>query len=171
MTKYTNKEVMEFLQESNAIEGVYDNLALADAHDAWNYALKYRNKLDFEKLLAIHKLLMHRQRPDIAGQIRNDDVWIGGNRKVFVSYQLLKEQLTEWLSGFRLDKKGIQKREWAKALINKHVSFEDIHPFEDGNGRVGRILYNIQRYNSGLPIDIIHEGDEQMEYYELFRKN
>jgi len=50
-----------------------------------------------------------------------------------------------------------------------HVAFEDIHPFVDGNGRVGRILYNIHRIKLGLPIHIIHEGEEQKEYYKWFK--
>ena len=170
MTKYTNKEVMEFLQESNAIENVYDNLSLADAHDAWNYAFKFRTKLDFDRVLEIHRLLIHRQNPEIAGKLRNCAVRVGGEIKDFISYALLKENLVNWFQGFKIDKKGIPKRDWGNVIQKNHVAFENIHPFEDGNGRVGRILYNIQRYNTGLPIHIIHEGDEQEEYYLWFAK-
>lgn len=170
MTKYTNKEIMEFLTESNAIECVYDNMSLAEAHDAWNYAFKFRTKLDFDKIMEIHRLLLQRQRPDIAGHLRNCDVMVGGQIKPFISYALLKENLNNWLEGFKLDKKGVPKREWSNVLMNNHIAFEDLHPFEDGNGRVGRILWNIQRYNNGLPILIIHEGDEQRDYYEIFKK-
>ena len=49
-----------------------------------------------------------------------------------------------------------------------HVMFEKTHPFIDFNGRTGRILWNIHRHLLGLPIKIIHEGEEQMEYYKLF---
>jgi len=48
-----------------------------------------------------------------------------------------------------------------------HVEFENIHPFEDGNGRVGRILMNLQRIFSGMSVLIIHEGTEQQEYYKM----
>ena len=50
-----------------------------------------------------------------------------------------------------------------------HVDFEKIHPFADGNGRVGRILMNVQMINSGLPLITIHEGIEQQEYYRWFK--
>lgn len=50
------------------------------------------------------------------------------------------------------------------------LEFEKIHPFEDGNGRVGRMLYNINRLNAGLDLHIIHEGKEQIEYYKWFNK-
>ena len=56
-----------------------------------------------------------------------------------------------------------------ETIEQDHIWFEKIHPFEDGNGRTGRILMNIQRLNAGLPLLIIHEGKEQMEYYKWFQ--
>ena len=50
-----------------------------------------------------------------------------------------------------------------------HITYEKIHPFVDGNGRTGRIFMNWQRIKAGLPILIIHEGEEQKEYYKWFR--
>ena len=50
-----------------------------------------------------------------------------------------------------------------------HIQFEHIHPFEDGNGRVGRILMNLQLLNEGLPILVIHQGEEQKRYYKWFK--
>ena len=48
--------------------------------------------------------------------------------------------------------------------------FVFIHPFEDGNGRVGRILMNLQMLKLKLPIMVIHEGREQQSYYRWFRE-
>jgi len=50
-----------------------------------------------------------------------------------------------------------------------HVLFEKIHPFIDGNGRTGRMVYNWHRLKLGLPIHIIHEGKEQFKYYKWFK--
>jgi len=50
------------------------------------------------------------------------------------------------------------------AIINE---YRDNNPAY-GNGRVGRILYNIHRLLLGLPIHVIHEGKEQKEYYTWF---
>jgi Fic family protein len=51
--------------------------------------------------------------------------------------------------------------------IRNHVKFEKIHPFEDGNGRIGRILLNWQRVKAGLPILTIYEKDKHA-YYKWF---
>jgi len=169
--KYTHKEIIEMLTESNAIECVYDNLSLTEAKDAWDYAFKNRNKLDVEKVLKIHQLMAKRSDPDIAGKLRNCEVRIGYEIKPFISYGLIKENLENLLKSFKIDKKGIRKGEWEKIILNWHIMFEDLHPFMDFNGRTGRILMNIQRYNCGLPIMIIHEGDEQLSYYQIFKKN
>jgi len=96
---------------------------------------------------------------------------IGGEYKLFVSYQLLKEQVEGWLKGFKIDKKGIPKSQWENEIKKSHIAIEKIHPMQDGNGRLFRLLMNIQRYNTGLPIHIIKEGDEQYEYYLWFKEN
>lgn len=53
-------------------------------------------------------------------------------------------------------------------MVQDHIAFENIHPFIDGNGRMGRILLNWQRVKADLPILIIRESERQ-EYYSWFR--
>ncbi len=60
------------------------------------------------------------------------------------------------------------QEEWSQQL---HVSYEKIHPFVDGNGRTGRMFMNWWRLTNGLPLLIIHEGDEQYNYYQWFQDN
>ena len=50
------------------------------------------------------------------------------------------------------------------------IWFEKNHPFEDGNGRTGRILLNWQRLQYGLPLLII-ESYKKEEYYKWFDNN
>lgn len=174
MTTNRNKATEEeFLRHSNRIEGEYSQSAFNDALEAWNYLVN-EPVLTLDVVLHTHFLLMRNTRPDIAGRFRDCDVWIGGRKNMFVSLQFIEETVSDIIGVINEKKKdevlmvNIKQRleHWAKSL---HVDFERVHPFEDGNGRVGRMLYNWHRLKLGLPIHVVHEGDEQMEYYGWFR--
>ncbi len=159
---------LEFLEHSNFIESEYSSVALDDAIKAWEY-LKHKT-ISMENVLNAHKLLTERIRPDIAGKIRTCDVFIGGNRKIFISQSLIKENLLSLFDdiAFTEHRAGMSEVGDSQVAKNLHIQFEQIHPFEDGNGRVGRLIYNNHRLRLGLPVHIIHEGDEQLEYYKWF---
>jgi fido (protein-threonine AMPylation protein) len=168
------EEVTKFLLESNAIEGVFGDEALEDAEKAWKYTLSYGvterpDYLDYKVLLHMHKLLMKRLNPRIAGKFREVDVYIGEQKKGYHGVEVLKSELRDLFSTMHGNNFIEGKAE--EFTRHCHVMYEDIHPFEDGNGRTGRILYNWQRLNMGLPLHIIHSGDEQQEYYKWFKKD
>lgn len=154
-------KVREFLHESNKIEREYSVQALLDAMEAWDYAKSIKN-MTVDDVLEIHRLLLQNMNSDIAGKIRNCPIWIGKMVKD-QSEQEIRNDLKAWLQ-FLFDSQQTEED-----IKRAHIEFEDIHPFEDGNGRVGRILMNLQRRNAGLAILIIHEGPEQLEYYKWFQ--
>lgn len=170
--KPTIFKVSEFLRESNAIENIYSAQALEDAKIAWKFAYKERERITSnDYVLTIHKLLMRRLNKEIAGKFRKCPVYIGGQRKD--NYEDLNGQILEWIFKTYINDFHVKKR---TSLYDRddltraaHIEFENIHPFEDGNGRTGRILYNIHRLNLGLTMHIIHEGEEQQNYYQWFR--
>lgn len=49
-----------------------------------------------------------------------------------------------------------------------HIEFEHIHPFEDGNGRTGRLLINYEMLRNNLP-PIVIPAEERAEYFELLQ--
>lgn len=165
-------KLLDALRQSNQIEGEYSEVAFEDAIKAWNY-LNVQKKLTPEVILEVHRLLMRNLRPDIAGMWRNCDVWIGGEKKAFTSVKELEMLMEAFCLADILSTEAIEdKEEFAK---DEHIAFEDVHPFEDGNGRVGRLIYQWRRMKLGLPIHIIHadlnKGDEseQRAYYKWFK--
>jgi len=135
--------------------------------------------LKLKHIEKIHQLLARNVAPRIAGKLRKCDVYIGGERKKFVSIFKLKTQLRHFTdeferiftSGASMDVERLEEK-----IRENHVLFESIHPFEDFNGRSGRILYNLLRVKCDLPIHIIHgraknEKElhvEQASYYSWF---
>jgi Fic family protein len=70
-----------------------------------------------------------------------------------------------FMVGCSLESSVFAERE--KMAKECHIKFEEIHPFEDGNGRVGRLIWAWQRRQMGLPLLIIFNREKQ-EYYKLF---
>lgn len=165
-----SEDEIEALYESNLIEGEDSAIALMDAIDAWLFAHNFHGDWSVRFVLKLHFVLMRRINSDIAGKLRNYDVWIGGNRKVFVSEELLRDELTSWIKTCDLENLvGLSDKAKWKKIRAWHIKFEEFHGFVDGNGRLGRLLMNIQLLNAGLPIFIIHSGREQYAYYDMFR--
>jgi fido (protein-threonine AMPylation protein) len=162
-----NPVIVEMLRESNYIEEEFGEEALEDAIKAWEFA-RENDDISFEWLLEIHRLLMQRLNPRIAGKLRDGDVWIGGRHCRFISHGLLKENTMEAVNRLNLDPDLYDKEEKETLSKSCHIHFECVHPFFDGNGRTGRILYNIHRLKLGLPIHVIKE-EEKLSYYQWFQ--
>jgi len=165
----TTDNTSEFILQSNAIENEFSQEAFEDALASWEYA-KTIELIQHSDIVELHRLLMKRLNPRIAGRYRTCDVYIGGHCKPYHSEEVfnlaLIEMTNEMIASFKL----LSEEEKEEACRNCHVMFENIHPFEDGNGRVGRIIYNWHRIQLGLPLHVIHTGEEQYNYYGWFRK-
>jgi len=122
------------------------------------------HKLTVNLVLHLHKILLTNIDDTIAGRFRSGKEWVRvgnhlGANPLFVG-QLMQELIDDWNtndSRFVLDK-----------IAYFHAEFETIHPFVDGNGRMGRILINLQLMNEGLPPVIIQNKSKHSDYYPLF---
>ncbi len=118
---------------------------------AMQAAIDLSGHLDTTSMLTMHRSLME-HRPDIAGQWRHQQVWIGAGyggpcRADFVPpHHAHVPALIEDLIAF-VARDDIAVL--AQAAV-AHAQFETIHPFVDGNGRVGRALMQSLFRNKGL---------------------
>lgn len=163
--------IEEFLKESNAIEGVYDEDSLQQAMYAWNY-LEGEKEMSINAILKTHKILMLHQprlRPNEKGYLREIPVFIG-NRET-LNWKLIRTRLSKLVENINdVVVNGQKENETFLEGIAKrhHIEFEKIHPFVDGNGRIGRMLLNWERLKVGLPVLIIKES-ERNGYYQWFK--
>jgi Fic family protein len=166
-----NPEEIEFLQESNFIEGVTDSDSLDQAVIAWEY-LKQQQRMTIPVILETHKLLMKNQklkRSEI-GKFRKRPVGIYKNGIIIrvMSARSIVQLLAMWVEQMNVGLHIDFNQSYKKALSKKlHVHYEAIHPFIDGNGRTGRMFMNWWRLQVGLPILVIKE-EEKQEYYKWF---
>lgn len=160
------KNLTKFLEESNAIENVFDQDSLEQAELAWKYCIG-EDELTPGVILKTHKILMLNQplRPDERGYFRKVPVWVGGREGMH--YSQIKEAVEAWCKRTNLMVKHPGSR-IEDDIKQHHVDYEKIHPFVDGNGRTGRIFLNWQRVKCDLPI-LVLTRDERHEYYQWFK--
>ena len=128
------------------------------------------NPYDIKSLLKAHKIMMNGLVKE-AGTFRNENVDVYAGTKLIHAGTLAKyvpdlmKQLFDWL-------KESENHPLVKSCIF-HYEFEFIHPFQDGNGRIGRlwqslILQNWKEIFAWLPVEtLIHENQE--EYYKMLQ--
>lgn len=188
---FDNAEVLLFLKESNAIEGVFDDKALEQSFAAWEFFI-LQDKITPTNILKLHTILMKGKLvKKWLGKFRTVNVSIGKHEIVGITddkimwkfkktgeglpWRSVKKALGDWVEMANLTVKLPMESVFNSPekmdgeIRQDHVVFEGIHPFVDGNGRVGRILMNWQRLKVGLPILII-KNDEKQEYYKWFKK-
>lgn len=162
-----DSDVLEFLEQSNFIEGVVDGLD--QAVKAWKYLID-KKQLSKTSILQTHKILMTGQPLDYTkrGAWRKEPVWIGGREAK--KWYAVPELMEGWIESVNnsMTSKYVETVEQRQGcVVAMHIAFEEIHPFVDGNGRMGRILMNWQLVKWGMPVKIIREENKQ-EYYKWF---
>ncbi len=98
----------------------------------------------------IHALVMKGQDAGDRGRYRNLDVKAAGTEYVYPSHLRLPELMESFAAWL-----GTADLHPVDLATEAHLRLVTIHPFRDGNGRVGRLLMNLLLLRHGYPIAIL----------------
>lgn len=119
-------------------------------------------KIDNKLILNWHNALFAKTKPDMAGKYRDYLVRVGGY--IAPDWQDIPELINKMLIWYNKNKNVMHPVELSARF---HFKFEKIHPFGDGNGRIGRILMNCILNNEGFPILVIEYKKRKSYYHAL----
>ena len=180
--------VLKLTYNSNSIEGstltepdtaavLFDNVALPDKslteqleaknhQTALNYLFEYllqKKEINEELILKLHSILMNGIRPD-AGIYRRHGVRIAGVHLPTANYLKVPKLIPEIIT-----KVTDYKNDVIALSARVHSRFEQVHPFSDGNGRIGRLLLNAMLLKVNFAPAIIKQQEKQLYYTYLHK--
>ena len=180
--------ILQLTYHSNSIEGstltepdtaaiLFDNIALSNKtlneqleaknhQAALNYLFDYiekNNKVNADLILKLHSILMNGIRAD-AGAYRNHGVRITGVNLPTANYISIPKLMRNLETKISKPNKDI-----IELSVAIHSTFEQIHPFSDGNGRIGRLIMNAMLLKNNFAPSIIQQQQKQLYYTYLFK--
>lgn len=166
----TLKETWWVIQEGITVKGkpLKDHLEAKNHKEALDYLYGLiehgaSHEVSEHLIRELHTLVIQDIDKSIAGKYRDIDVFITGSSHIPVlALEVPRHMraLTSWA------KKNYGKMDVVDFAAIFHHKFVQIHPFQDGNGRVGRLLMNIFLMQYGFPLTIIQKNDRQ-KYYRV----
>lgn len=187
LTIIDEAELPENVYNSNAIENstltlketekillemeVSRNVSIRELYEAKNLArvieFKHQKALtdDLSKdlILLFHRMLLAGIDDAIAGRFRQENEYVRIGKYIASDPQVIDSRLDELLL--------LYSSNFSQYFIDKislfHLEFEQIHPFNDGNGRIGRVIINYQLLRLGFPRIIIRQKEKE-KYYKGF---
>ena len=179
LTYHTNKLEGSALTENETKAILFDNIALSNKsiveqlevknhQTALNYLFNYislsSSKIDEALILKLHSILMNGIRDD-AGSWRKHGVRIVGVYVPTANYLKVPQLINELIKDINYKTKDIIAH-----ISNIHSRFEKIHPFSDGNGRIGRLIMTAMLLKKNLPPAIIKQ-QKKLLYNSCLRKS
>lgn len=96
---------------------------------------------------------------------RKVQVFIRGSEHIPPEPEKLPNLMNYYIYNYNNDEQEIFEK-----IAKYHIEFEKIHPFEDGNGRTGRLLLNYELLKNNLP-PIVIAREDRVKYFEYLRNN
>lgn len=178
--------ITQFTYDTNAIEGstvtlretgmiLFDKIVpkgkkireireVENHKKVFDFVIGYKGEMNKRFVLKVHKKLMHNILWGYAGKFRDVQVYIRGVEKIPPPPEEVENEfkiLMKWYAS--------NKKKYHPVIIAAyfHAAFESIHPFVDGNGRVGRLLLNFILRKNGFPLIDIKFKDREDYYRSL----
>lgn len=146
-TQATLEDVLDPMIEANTNRNVAD---VVNYIKATEFAIKRLNELPLCNRLIkeTHAVLMEgvRGQEKSPGEFRRSQNWIGGQGSTLKNARYIPPSPDDMIEAMSDLEKYINAGDELDALIRAaliHYQFETIHPFLDGNGRVGRLLITL----------------------------
>jgi Fic family protein len=181
-------EIAESVYNSNAIENstltlketekilmemeVSRDISLREIFEAKNLARifeylknKEKTELNAELILFLHKMLLSNINDKISGRFRIGQEYVRVGTHIGAQPEKIESLINDLLITYSSD----NTEYFLDKIAVFHLGFEAIHPFNDGNGRIGRILINVQFLSLGFP-NIIVKNKGKLEYYLSFNE-
>lgn len=181
-------EIPENVYNSNAIENsaltlretekilleqeLSRDVSLREVFEAKNLArvISYKRNNSNEKsltkelILLLHQMLIGGIDDSIAGHFRKKGEFVRVGNHIAPA----PEQVKRMMENILLEYSSDLDIYFLDKIAKFHLDFETIHPFCDGNGRIGRVIVNFQLLQLGLP-RIIIRNKEKFLYYQAFK--
>ena len=177
-------ELPELVYNSNAIENstltlketekilleqeVMRDVSVRELFEAKNLArvleyLSTRPNLDLtiENILLLHQMLIGGINDNFAGRLRKAGEYVRVGSHIAPAPEHVEQLLESLLDSFH----SAHDLYFLDNIAYFHAEFERIHPFCDGNGRIGRVLINLQLARFGYPPIIIRNKSKRTDYY------
>lgn len=173
---------VNFTYESNAIEGnsltlkdvaivLFDKLIvkgkdLREIYETINsrkvvdLILKKKFDVNEKNIIQMHRMLV--KNMEIPPGYKKVPNYLVGRKVETTAPEDVPKEMEKLIEYYQTNRKKMHPIQLAAHL---HGLFEKIHPFEDGNGRVGRFLINVMLVNEGYPPLIIRKT-QRIAYYK-----
>lgn len=174
--------ITRFIYESNAIENsslsleetkellenkkeatTWEEKAVMNQKEALDYLAENKKELNNGMIIHLGEIINHNIK-EIKGY-RKVPVMIQNTSIIPSSPEQIPSQMSEALYQYETSTLPVEEK-----IAMYHILFENIHPLEDGNGRVGRLImnYQLQKENK-KPIIISKENRE--EYFQAIENH
>lgn len=175
LTYHSNSMEGSTLTENDTAAVIFDNIALpnkslveqleAKNHQAaLNYLFYYilgRGKINEFLILKLHGILMNGIIHD-AGSYRNHAVRILGSEVPTANYFKVTNLIADLVKDINKSSKDV-----VSLVSAVHSRFEQIHPFSDGNGRIGRMIIQAMLLRDNFAPAIVRQEKKNLYYIYL----